>query len=328
MESNYRSLDWTLIRSFTALMETGSLQAAARKMNSSQPTVGRHIALLEQQLGKRLFDRRARQLIPTETALLIADYARTMEANAFAIERVLKGAPTTARKKITITAPQGLAWGYIPSILPKLHQRHPQVQFTIAASNQVLNLSRGEADIALRLFRPEQESLIVRRAGSITMGLFAHKRYIQKRGLPKALADLHNHELISFDYRYAKTKLCQLLTCNEDELLVRFESDDFYVQLQMLMQGLGIMMQPVTFATADGNLVRCLPDVDIPPLDVWLIMHEDLRTCPVTLDIYQLLAESLERALKRQTKLYFDALLIDTKGPEASSLPSLSELDC
>ncbi|HMW49680.1 MAG TPA: LysR family transcriptional regulator, partial [Cellvibrionaceae bacterium] len=109
METLFSSLDWTLLRSFIALIDTGNLQAAARKINASQPTVGRHIALLEQQLGKRLFDRRARQLIPTEAALLIAQYARNMEANACAIDRVLKGAPVAESKNLTLTAPQGLA---------------------------------------------------------------------------------------------------------------------------------------------------------------------------------------------------------------------------
>lgn len=308
MESMARLLDWSLIRSFIALIDTGNLQAAARRVNSSQPTVGRHIALLEQQIGKRLFDRRARQLIPTETALLIAQYARNMENNAFAIDRVLKGIPATTPKKITITTPQGVAWGYLPAILPSLHACYPEVLFSVCASNRVMNLSRGEADIAIRMFRPEQDALIVRRVGHIKLGIYAHKNYAKRRMLPQSVEDLVQHHLISFDTRYAKTKFCQLLNCKEDELVVRFQSDDFYVQVQMLMQGLGLMLMPDSFACTDGNLVRCLPGVEIDPLDVWLIMHEDLRTCPITSDIYQTLANSLEKTLQADVKVYLKAL--------------------
>lgn len=308
MESMTRLLDWSLIRSFIALIDTGNLQAAARRVNSSQPTVGRHIALLEQQIGKRLFDRRARQLIPTETALLIAQYARNMENNAFAIDRVLKGTPAAVPKKITITAPQGMAWGYIPAILPALHECYPEVLFSVCASNQVMNLSRGEADIAIRMFRPEQDALIVRRVGHIKLGIYAHKRYVDKRAPPKCVGDLLLHPLIGYETRHAKAKFCQLLDCKEDELIVQFQSDDFYVQVQMLMQGLGLMLLPESFACADGNLVCCLPDVYIAPMDVWLIMHEDLRTCPITADIYQTLANSLEKTLQEDVKVYVKAL--------------------
>ncbi|HMY41136.1 MAG TPA: LysR family transcriptional regulator [Marinagarivorans sp.] len=328
METLFSSLDWTLLRSFIALIDTGNLQAAARKINASQPTVGRHIALLEQQLGKRLFDRRARQLIPTEAALLIAQYARNMEANACAIDRVLKGAPVAESKNLTLTAPQGLAWGYIPIILPRLHARHPNVLFTICASNQVMNLARGEADIALRMFRPQQESLIARRVGTIKLGLFAHQRYVNKKGLPKTLSDLKNHQLISFDNKYSKNKFCELLACDERELVVRFQSDDLYVQIQMLMQGLGIMLLPEIFAAADGNLVRCLPDAPIMPMEIWLAMHEDLRTCPTTLDIYHQLADSIETYLNQNTSLYFDALFIDSLHADersAAGHPALAE---
>lgn len=325
MEALFSSLDWTLLRSFIALIDTGNLHAAARKLNSSQPTLGRHIAQLERQLGKRLFDRRARQLIPTETALLIVQYARNMEANACAIDRVLKAAPVDERKKICLTAPQGLAWGYIPIVLPALHKRHPAVSFTICATNQVMNLSRGEADIALRMFRPEQDALIVRRVGTIKMGLFAHQRYVRQRGLPQTLQDLRCHELISFDHKYAKTKFCQLLACDERDLVVRFQSDDLYVQIQMLMQGLGIMLQPELFAAADGNLVRCLPDVDIAPMEIWLTMHEDLRSCPTTLDIYQQLADSIEQTLNQNISLYFDALFIAQPTAEPRPLQCIAE---
>ncbi|MFO1368510.1 MAG: LysR family transcriptional regulator [Marinagarivorans sp.] len=305
-----------MIRTFIALIDAGSMQAAARKINSSQPTVGRHIALLEQQVGKRLFDRRARQVIPTELALLIAQYARNMEANACAIDRVLKGAPLAEGKKICLTAPQGLAWGFIPIVLPALHQRHPNVVFAICATNQVMNLSRGEADIALRMFRPLQDALIVRRVGSVKMGLFAHQRYIQRRGLPKTLAELKNHELIVFDNAYSKAKFCQLLACDERELVVRFQSDDLYVQIQLLMQGLGVMLLPELFAAADGNLVRCLPNAHIAPMEIWLTMHEDLRSCPVTMDIYQQLADAIEKTLEKNISLFFDALFIAEPDPK------------
>ncbi len=324
METLFSSLDWALLRSFIALIDTGSLQAAAVKTNLSQPTVGRHIVLLEQQLGKRLFDRRARQLIPTETALLIAQYARNMELNACAIDRVLKGAPAAESKTITLTAPAGLAWGFLPTILPALHARHPSVSFMVCASNQVKNLARGEADIAMRMFRPEQESLIVRRLGSIKIGLFAHQRYINRKGVPKNLSDLKCHELIGFNNKFSRAKLCDLLACDDSELVVRFQSDDLFVQIQMLMQGLGIMLQPEIFAAADGNLVRCLPHVPIAPMEIWLTMHEDLRTCPATFDIYQQLADALEESLGNNTTLYFDALFIDEY---AAAVPRRSKLE-
>ena len=166
--------DWTLMRSFIAVIDEGSLQAAARKLGSSQPTVGRHIAMLEQQLGSVLFERTGRQLSPTESALSILEHARFMEDNANSIGRVLKAQDHCTAGIVRITASQSAASYMLPPILARLRQEEPDIEIELVASNKISNLLRREADIAVRMVMPEQDSLVTRRIADVAVGAYAH----------------------------------------------------------------------------------------------------------------------------------------------------------
>src|SRR5687768_3888497 len=153
MNSNF---DWSLVRSFLAALDHGSLLGAARALGSTQPTLGRHIAELEAQLGVVLFERTGRGLLPTETALRLADSARAMENGAHQFARNLSGAQTGVSGTVRITASQPVACVVMPAILAQMRLALPEVQVELVASNEVSNLLRREADIALRMVQPQQ----------------------------------------------------------------------------------------------------------------------------------------------------------------------------
>ncbi len=182
--------DWTLMRSFLAVLERGSLLAAARHLGSSQPTVGRHVAELERQLGMVLFERTGRGLVPTQVALSIADHARAMADNADAISRVLTGQSKQLAGAVRITAVQTVAGHLLPPILARLRAQEPGIAIEVVASNAISNLLRREADIAIRMVRPDQGSLITRHIADSTVGAYAHGDYLRRRGVPLTPADL------------------------------------------------------------------------------------------------------------------------------------------
>lgn len=149
------SFDWSLVRSFLAVLDHGSLLGAAKVLHTSQPTLGRHIAELESQLGVVLFERTGRGLLPTATALKLADAARGMADGADRLARTLTGAQAKNTGTVRITASTPVAVQILPPILSRMRQALPDIQVELVASNTVSNLLRREADIAVRMLRPE-----------------------------------------------------------------------------------------------------------------------------------------------------------------------------
>jgi DNA-binding transcriptional LysR family regulator len=193
------AFDWTLIRSFLAALEHGSLLGAAKAIQSTQPTLGRHIAELESQLGTTLFERTGRGLLPTAMALRLANSARAMEAGALQLARQAAGAQSKAAGSVRISASQPVACILLPPLLAQMRIALPEITVELVVSNAVSNLLKREADIALRMVQPDQGSVIAKRVGQITIGTYAHRDYLRRRGIPKQPADLLQHDLLSGD---------------------------------------------------------------------------------------------------------------------------------
>ena len=157
--------DWSLVRSFLAVLEKGSLLAASRHLQLSQPTIGRHVAELESQLGLVLFDRNGRGLLPTEASYHLAESARIMQSGADQLARNVMGADLGASGTVRITASQPVSCYVLPPLLAQMRLSLPDVQVELVASNEVSNLLRREADIAVRMVQPQQASIIARRVG-------------------------------------------------------------------------------------------------------------------------------------------------------------------
>ncbi len=179
--------DWTLIRSFLAALDHGSLLAAARAIHVSQPTIGRHISQLETQLDVVLFERTSRGLLPTHMAERLADSARAMEAGANQLLRNASAETMNVRGTVRITASQTVACVLLPGVLAQMRLVLPDIQVEVLASDAVSNLLRREADIALRMARPDQSSLVAKRIGQVTVCACAHNDYLRRRGVPKQL---------------------------------------------------------------------------------------------------------------------------------------------
>ena len=151
--------DWTLVRSFLAVLDAGSLMGAARQLGAQQPTLSRHITELEAQLGAPLFERTGRGVLPTTLALAIADSARQMATSADTLARTLTRSREATAGTVRITTSEVAASYLLPPVLVQLQQAEPGIQVELVASNQISNLLRREADIALRMVRPAQGSL-------------------------------------------------------------------------------------------------------------------------------------------------------------------------
>ena len=287
------SFDWTLIRSFLAALQHGSLLGAARALHSSQPTLGRHIAELEAQLGTTLFERTGRGLLPTAMALRLADAARTMESGALQLARQARGAQSEMAGSVRISASQPVACVLLPPILARMHLSLPEIAIELVVSNAVSNLLQREADIALRMVQPEHGSLVAKRVGQVPLGVYAHQDYLRRRGLPRQPADLLHHDLVAGDTDHQIERGFAATGYRLERERIVLRSDDLMAQFGAVRAGLGVGFLARYLAQTDPLLVPLLPDLPIPPLPIWLVVHREIRSNRRIKAVYDFLGSHL-----------------------------------
>ncbi len=291
------SFDWSLIRSFLAALEHGSLLGAAKALQSSQPTLGRHIAELEAQLGATLFERTGRGLLPTPMALRLADAARLMETGAMQVGRQASGAQSERAGSVRISASQPIACVLLPPLLSRMRLALPEISVELVVSNAVSNLLKREADIALRMVQPDQSSLIAKRVGAVSIGVYAHQDYLRRRGSPKQPADLLTHDLIAGDKDEAIQRGIKAFGYEiEPERLV-LRTDDLMAQFGSVRAGVGIGFIADYLAQTDPLLVSLMPQLPIPDLPMWLVVHREIRSNARIKAVYDFLGAHLPKQL-------------------------------
>ena len=289
--------DWSLVPSFLAVLEKGSLLAASRHLQLSQPTIGRHVAELESQLSLVLFDRNGRGLLPTEAAYHLAESARIMQSGADQLARNVLGADLGASGTVRITASQPVSCYVLPPLLAQMRLSLPDVQVELVASNEVSNLLRREADIAVRMVQPQQASIIARRVGKVTLRACAHQDYLRRRGVPRQPNDLLAHDLIGGDRNDDTLKgfAAQGLVVGREQFA--FRADDLIVVWQAVRAGLGVGFVSEYLIRSDPAVIPVLPKLKIEPLPVWLAVHKEIRTSKRIRAVYDFLADALPAAI-------------------------------
>jgi DNA-binding transcriptional LysR family regulator len=289
--------DWQLIRSFLAALDAGSLLGAAKVLKTSQPTVGRHVAELESQLGVVLFERTGRGLQPTAMALSLADSARAMEAGALHLGQQLASGQTRIQGTVRITASQPVACHLLPDILAKMRVELPDIQVEVVSSNAVSNLLRRDADIAVRMVAPDQSTLVAKKIGVVGVGVYAHKKYLARYGAPEQPEDLIKHTIIGYDTEDVMIRGFAQSGQVVTKELFALRSDDLIVQWQALLVGLGIGFAAEYLARGNPDLVKLLPMLRIPPLPMWLAVHREIRTSKPIRAVFDFLAAELPQVI-------------------------------
>jgi len=286
--------DWNLFRTFLAVLQEGSLSKAARRLALTQPTVARHIDALEQSVGADLFVRSQRGLAPTELAMELGPVAETLALNTAALMRTASGRSGEMRGRVRVSASEVVGVEHLPPILAQLRQRHPGLVIELVLSNAVDDLLRREADIAVRNVEPEQGALIQRRLPSITLGLHAHRDYLDRKGTPRTLKALAGHDIIGFDRPTPAVRAVAALIPALDRSTFALCADSDLAQLAAIRAGFGIGFCQARIAQRDPNLVRVLPEEIALDLGLWIVMHEDLKTNARCRAVFEALATGLQ----------------------------------
>ncbi len=271
------ALSWDELRTFVEVARDGSLSGAARRLGLAQPTVGRHIDALEATLGLTLFTRSPRGLTPSPAALALAPHVEAMAAAAASLVRTASGEAAADRGVVRVTASDVIGCEVLPPMLAAFRAEHPGIAIELALTNRNEDPARRDADIAVRMVRPTQSGLIARRIGAARIALYAHRDYLARFGEPRSLADLTSHCVIGFDrdnrsFRGAG-EFARRLT-RED---FGFRCDSDLAQLATLRAGVGIGGCQENIARRTPELVAILPNAVQFALEIWLVMHEDLK---------------------------------------------------
>ena len=287
--------DWSLWRSFGAVVEHGSLSAAARALGLSQPTLGRHVEALEHALGVGLFERTLTGLRPTDTALKLYEPVQTAEAALAEASLMAEGASAAPAGSVRITSSTVMCHYVLPPLLFDLRQEFRQIAIELVPSDSVENLLLREADIAVRMFRPTQLELIAKHIGDIPIVCCAHQRYIAARGAPAGPNELRGHDLVGFDRSDLLISAARRMgfELNRDDFVVRTDSQTN--SWELIKAGLGVGFAQATLVDATPGMVRLLPGLNPPPLEVWLTSHRELFTNRRIRAIYDRLSEGLTR---------------------------------
>jgi DNA-binding transcriptional LysR family regulator len=271
-------LSWDHCRSFLGVWRTGSLSAAARASGLTQPTIARHIALLEEALGGgALFIRSPHGLSPTDLAETLLSHALAMEASAAAMLRAASGADGEIAGTVRISASQIIAAEVLPPLLARIGAGHPGIDFELVATNETSDLLRRDADIAVRMVRPAQGALVARKAGDIQLAMYAHKDYLARRGQPETIDALPGHSIIGFDQQTPGIQTLQSMGMALRREMFAFRTDNDIAQLAAIRAGFGIGICQTNLARSCPDLIRLFPKEMSFRLETWITMHEDLR---------------------------------------------------
>ncbi len=290
-------IDWTLYRTFLGVLQEGSLSGAARVLGIAQPTAGRHVAALERALRVALFTRSPTGLQPTAAALALQPLAKAMADTAASLERAaaarVEGGLEAVRGVVRITASDVIGLEVLPPAFARLRDRYPGLVLELALTDRVEDLLHGEADIAVRMVRPNQERLIARRIGEVQLGMYASRDYVARHGMPADTAALLERSLVGFDREtpFLRDAARRLGGIGRETFALRCDSN--FAQLALIRAGAGIGMCQVALAGHGEPLLRVLPGDFSLSLEVWLTMHEDLRNSPHCRVVFDALVQAL-----------------------------------
>ena len=294
MNSEKQILNWALLQSFAAVVDSGSLSAAAREFNLSQPTLSRHITELEKNIGQRLFYRTTKGLLLTPEGEYLAKHVAKM--NNVAHNLSLQLAETESiTGTVRITASQIVATYILPNILTDMHEVEPNIEVEVVASDRTDNLLRREADIAIRMYRPTQDDVITKKVGEFELGMFAANSYIEQNGTPSSMRELLDHNFIGYDRSPLIIDGFKRMGINISRNFFSFRSDDQVVCWQMVLAGLGIGFNQREIGMAERQVTLIDAGAKIESLPIWLTAHNELQSSSRVRFVYDFLASHLNK---------------------------------
>ncbi|WP_224363837.1 LysR family transcriptional regulator [Hyalangium versicolor] len=286
---------WDDLRYFLSIAREGSLAAAARTIRVDATTVGRRLAVLEKALGARLFDRMPAGFVLTEAGRSIRSAVEEMEASVLAVERKASGDDARLEGVVRITTTEAFA---VRTLLPgfgPFRERHPHIEVQFLTDYGALDLVRREADIAVRLTRPKEDTLVARKVGEIAIAPYAAESYLARRGQPDPASGFAGHEIIAYADAASKWPEARWMTEVATSARVAVRCNSLLSVVAAAGAGVGIGLMPCFMGDREPSLRRLMPPLSTLSRDIWLVVHRDLQHNARVRAVLHFLAELIQR---------------------------------
>lgn len=291
------AFDWNHSRAFLAIAEEGSLSAAARALKQTQPTLGRQLTALETELGLVLFERVGRGLTLTPTGASLAQHVTAMRDAAAQFSLAASGRSDLIEGPIAITASDISSAYLLPPVLTELARIAPKLHVNIIAANDVRDLLRREADIAIRHVRPTEPELIARLIANGSGRLVCTQSYLDRCGTPTDITDLSNHEFIGFGEPQQTIDYLKNLDIHLSLQNFKVHCDNGVVSWEMVRAGMGLAFMDSRVIEKFPGLIHVLPELAPIEYPIWLTTHRELHTSQKIRLVFDLLAKRIPDAM-------------------------------
>jgi len=290
-----RAVDWNHLRAFHATATTGSLSAAARQLGLTQPTLSRQVAALEVGLGVVLFERVGRKLVLTMTGAELCDRIGRMADAAESGVLAASGRVQEIRGRVCISATDTYAAHVLPEMVQQIRAEAPEVTVAITASNELSNLHRREADIAIRHLPPDRSGLIGQHVRDTEAHFYASAEWVRRNGIPSKPAELAGAAMIGLEDAERFAGYLRDVGIPMETADFRMVSDSSVVIWEMVRRGMGVAPMLREVADRTPGVIRLLPDMAPIVVPIWLVAHEDVQLSPRIRVVQRILAEGLAR---------------------------------
>lgn len=269
------AFEWDDARIFLAVHRTGSLSAAGRQLRVNQSTVGRRLGALEEAIGARLFDRTPDGYVITQPGERFLAHAERMENEADDVAREIAGEESRLTGTVRVTGADAFSVRVLAPLLARLHDRYPEIDLVLVADSRTLSLTKREADIGIRSPRPKEPSLVTRKVADLAYGLYASRAYLDARGTPRPGSDFDGHDFVGFEEAIGPEASWYTQNVRRGRVVVR--SNRTLAVLDLAQRDAGLALLPCYLADPEPRLVRVLGPPDTITMELWVVLHKDLR---------------------------------------------------
>ena len=269
------AVDWDDLRFFLAVARARTLTAAGRSIRVDQATVGRRLGALERALGARLFDRSRDGYVLTAAGESLLTHAERVEDEMDSAQRALGGRETRLAGMVRLTTPVVLGGTFLTPHLATFARRYPDIAIELVADDRPLNLTKREAELALRIGRPTQPQLVARHVGDLGSALYGAESYLREHPFPRG-GDLNQHRFVGFNEGYSTSEQ-RWIDLHARGATIGIRVNSTLAALGAAVGGMGLTVLPCYLIRPEHRLKMLVPPKAVQVDSVWLVMHRDLR---------------------------------------------------
>lgn len=295
-----QALKWEDLRYFLAVAQTGSLSKAARTLGVNHSTVFRRIASLESSLSVRLFERQPEGYMLTSAGEQMLASVSHIDEEIASLDLRIRGQDHRLTGTLRVTTTDSLGHSFLQPHLFDFHRQYPDIRLELITDNTFANITKRQADVAIRPTNAPPEGLVGRKACTIKWAIYGSKAYIEHHGMPESLQDLARHRNILTDDTLANITVMRWLRQFVPDSAVAFCGNSIMTLYVAARQGFGLAPLPCWLGDNDPGLTRILPPIDDVYTQLWLLTHRDLRhTARVRTFI-----ETITKSIARDARLH------------------------